>query len=192
MSEGALGSVLVRQDDNTQQSIYFSSHLLKDVEMHYTILENLALALILIAHRLWPYFFISPDHDTHQEYIRQAMTNPKASRRLIKWTIELSEYDLQYQPRTVINAQALVDFWPRSLDWWHKKHEKSMSTVRPPRMAVASRCFHIRPRGTCFNWLSNFIFEPPIMKSNMKLYPSVSKLPSMWEWFGSSFIYTHS
>ena len=29
---------------------------------------------------------------------------------MLKWAIELSEYDIQYRPRTTIKAQALTDF----------------------------------------------------------------------------------
>ena len=35
---------------------------------------------------------------------------PEASGRLTKWAIKLGEYDLSYEPRTAIKAQALADF----------------------------------------------------------------------------------
>ncbi|KAL0378312.1 UNVERIFIED_CONTAM: hypothetical protein Sradi_3136700 [Sesamum radiatum] len=35
---------------------------------------------------------------------------PITSGRLIKWAIELSEYDISYLPRTTIKAQVLADF----------------------------------------------------------------------------------
>ncbi|XP_063947569.1 uncharacterized protein LOC108203383 [Daucus carota subsp. sativus] len=35
---------------------------------------------------------------------------PKASGRLIKWAIELGEFDIRYKPRTAIKAQTLADF----------------------------------------------------------------------------------
>ena len=38
------------------------------------------------------------------------MHNPKASGRLIKWAIELGEFDIKYKPQTAIKAQALADF----------------------------------------------------------------------------------
>lgn len=38
------------------------------------------------------------------------MTQPDISRRLVKWTVELGENDIDYQPRTAIKAQALSDF----------------------------------------------------------------------------------
>ncbi|KAL0373856.1 UNVERIFIED_CONTAM: Gag-Pol polyprotein [Sesamum radiatum] len=38
------------------------------------------------------------------------MTKPDASGRLVKWAVELGEYDIEYQGRTSIKAQALADF----------------------------------------------------------------------------------
>ncbi|XP_073017901.1 uncharacterized protein [Primulina eburnea] len=38
------------------------------------------------------------------------MTQPEISGRLVKWTVELGEYDIEYQPRKAIKAQALSDF----------------------------------------------------------------------------------
>ncbi|XP_042465843.1 uncharacterized protein LOC122048323 [Zingiber officinale] len=40
----------------------------------------------------------------------RALTNVEVAGRLIKWVTELGEYDIQYQPRTAIKAQALADF----------------------------------------------------------------------------------
>lgn len=40
----------------------------------------------------------------------RVLTKSNFSGRLAKWTIEQSEYDIRYQPRTVVKAQALVDF----------------------------------------------------------------------------------
>ncbi|XP_071920730.1 uncharacterized protein [Coffea arabica] len=42
--------------------------------------------------------------------LRQILTRPEASGRLTKWAIELGEYDLSYESRTAIKAQALADF----------------------------------------------------------------------------------
>ena len=38
------------------------------------------------------------------------MHGPKVSGRLIKWAIELGEFDIQYKPRVSIKPQALADF----------------------------------------------------------------------------------
>jgi hypothetical protein len=38
------------------------------------------------------------------------LNNRKAIRKIAKWAIELSMYDIVYKPRTAIKAQALSDF----------------------------------------------------------------------------------
>lgn len=38
------------------------------------------------------------------------MHKPEASGRLLKWTIELSQFDIEYKPRGAIKGQALADF----------------------------------------------------------------------------------
>ncbi|XP_042380210.1 uncharacterized protein LOC121972624 [Zingiber officinale] len=40
----------------------------------------------------------------------KALTNVEVAGRLIKWATELGEYNIVYQPRTAIKAQALADF----------------------------------------------------------------------------------
>ncbi|XP_075668738.1 uncharacterized protein LOC142638587 [Castanea sativa] len=42
--------------------------------------------------------------------IRKSMNKPEAAERMVQWPIELSQFDIEYLPRTAIKAQALVDF----------------------------------------------------------------------------------
>ena len=42
--------------------------------------------------------------------MKQILHKPETSGRLIKWVIELSEFDIKYKPRTTIKGQILVDF----------------------------------------------------------------------------------
>ena len=42
--------------------------------------------------------------------IRKAMNKPEAAGRMVQWAIELSQFDVEYYPRTAIKAQALADF----------------------------------------------------------------------------------
>ncbi|KAL0457708.1 UNVERIFIED_CONTAM: hypothetical protein Slati_0398000 [Sesamum latifolium] len=46
----------------------------------------------------------------NQYPLKQVLGKPEKSEPLIKWAIELSEYDISYLPRTTIKAQALADF----------------------------------------------------------------------------------
>ncbi|XP_075507440.1 uncharacterized protein LOC142544265 [Primulina tabacum] len=101
-TEEAVSSVLVKLEGSTQQPVYYVSYALKGAEIRYSRLENLALALVMTARRLRPYFLSHP--------IVVLTNSPFGQNPKIKWTTELGEYDIQYEPRTAIKAQALADF----------------------------------------------------------------------------------
>ena len=42
--------------------------------------------------------------------IKKSMNKPEAAGRMVKWAIELSQFDIEYHPRTAIKAQALANF----------------------------------------------------------------------------------
>lgn len=42
--------------------------------------------------------------------MKQVLYRPETSGRLLKWNIELSQYDITYHPRKAINGQALAYF----------------------------------------------------------------------------------
>ena len=42
--------------------------------------------------------------------MKRAMSNPKAAKRMALWAIELSEFDVQYRPRTAVKGQIVADF----------------------------------------------------------------------------------
>ena len=42
--------------------------------------------------------------------IKKSMNKPEAAGRMVQWAIELSQFDIEYHPKTAIKAQALADF----------------------------------------------------------------------------------
>ena len=42
--------------------------------------------------------------------MKKAMSSPEATGRMALWAIELSEFDVQYRPRTAMKGQAVADF----------------------------------------------------------------------------------
>ena len=73
-------------------------------------MEKLILAFVTAARKLHPYF---QDHtiEVPTEYpMKQVLHKPETSGRLMKWAIELSEFDIRYKPKTAIKGQVLADF----------------------------------------------------------------------------------
>ncbi|KAL0327794.1 UNVERIFIED_CONTAM: hypothetical protein Sangu_1857400 [Sesamum angustifolium] len=73
-------------------------------------IEKMALTLVITARKLRLYFLSYPIRVRTNIPLKQVLGKPKALGRLVKWAIELSEYDISYLPRTTIKAQALAGF----------------------------------------------------------------------------------
>lgn len=79
-------------------------------ELRYPQVEKLALALVESTRRLRPYFQAHKVIVLTNFPLRQVLQKPEASGRLMKWAVELGEYDIQFRPRSPIKRQAIADF----------------------------------------------------------------------------------
>ncbi|KAH9751207.1 Ribonuclease H [Citrus sinensis] len=110
VSNSATSSVLVRDDNGVQRPIYYTSRALADAETRYSNLDKLALALVVSARRLRPYFQAHEVIVLTNQPLKQTLAKPDVSGRLVKWAVELGEFDIQFKPRTSVKGQAVVDF----------------------------------------------------------------------------------
>ena len=110
VSNNALGAVLIKEESKVQKPIYYVSKILHGAEINYSTIEKFALALIMASRKLRPYFQAHKIEVLTNQPLRNVLHSPQVSGRLIKWAIELGEFDIKYKPRTAIIAQALVDF----------------------------------------------------------------------------------
>ncbi|XP_072074378.1 uncharacterized protein [Arachis hypogaea] len=115
-------SALVIETGKTQQPVYFVSRVMQSTEQRYPRIEQLALALVITARRLRHYFQSHTIIVRTNQPLRQILTKPELDGRLTKWSIELSEFDIQYQPRTALKAQILADFISELTLDEHNKH----------------------------------------------------------------------
>ncbi|XP_075076462.1 uncharacterized protein LOC142163106 [Nicotiana tabacum] len=64
----------------------------------------------MASRKLRPYFQCHPISVVTAYTLHNILHKYELSGRLAKWAIELSEYDITYQPRTAIKSQVLADF----------------------------------------------------------------------------------
>ncbi|XP_060965549.1 uncharacterized protein LOC133034475 [Cannabis sativa] len=108
--ENAISAALVREEGKHQQPVYYVSKRLLGAESRYPPLEKLALSLIHASCKFRPYFQTHPIRVLADQPLRQVLSKPDGSRRLIKWSIELGQLGTTYHPRTSIKGKALADF----------------------------------------------------------------------------------
>ncbi|XP_072074122.1 uncharacterized protein [Arachis hypogaea] len=110
VTDVTISSVIITENNKDQQPVYFVSKLLQNAELRYPMLEKLVLALVFSARRLRPYFQSHTIIVRTAQPLRQILSKPELAGRLINWSIELSEFDIQYQPRGSVKSQCLADF----------------------------------------------------------------------------------
>ncbi|KAK3002375.1 hypothetical protein RJ639_022536 [Escallonia herrerae] len=110
ISEVAVSTVLIREEEGKQRPVYYISKVLQDMETRYPRIDKLALALVTSARKLRPYFQSHTIVVLTDQPLGKVLQNPDVSGRLVNWSVELGEFDIKYQPRTAIKAQALSDF----------------------------------------------------------------------------------
>ncbi|PKA49424.1 hypothetical protein AXF42_Ash016613 [Apostasia shenzhenica] len=103
-SDAAVSTVLLNDDKGIHRPIFYISHILLDTETRYPTLEKLALALLMAARKLRPYFQSHTIQVVTNQPLLKALHTPEVLRRLLKWFIELGEFDIKYVPRLAIKA----------------------------------------------------------------------------------------
>ena len=101
---------VVREEGRKHLPIYYVSKALLDAETRCTHLEKLALALIVAAHKLRPYFQAHLIMVFTSVPIKLVFQKPEVSGHLAKWAVEVGEYDVIFRPATAIKSQVLADF----------------------------------------------------------------------------------
>ena len=110
ISDFATSAALVRERNRVQQPVYYCSRALRGAKERYPKMEKLILALVTTSRKLRPYFQAHTVEVLTEYPMKQILHKLETSRRLIKWAIELSEFDIRYKPRTAVKGQILADF----------------------------------------------------------------------------------
>ncbi|GJX85692.1 reverse transcriptase domain-containing protein [Tanacetum coccineum] len=110
VAKETVSTVLMTEREAKQMPIYFVSRALRGLELNYTPMEKLELALVHASKRLKRYFQAHPLIVITDQPIQQILSRPEVAGRLQKWSIELGEYAIHYKPRVSVKGQILANF----------------------------------------------------------------------------------
>ena len=110
ISQTAVSSALIREELQVQRPVYYTNQAFQGAEARYPRIKKLVFALIVASRKLCPYFQAHTIMVMTDQPLQKAMGRPDAAGRMVQWAVELSQFDVDYRPRTTIKAQALADF----------------------------------------------------------------------------------
>ncbi|XP_057427450.1 uncharacterized protein LOC130720771 [Lotus japonicus] len=110
ISDNAVSSVLLQECKDELRIIYFVSHALQGAETRYQKIEKAALALIISARKLRPYFQGFQIKVKTDFPLRQVLQKPDLAGRMVSWAVELSEFGIVFEKKGQVKAQVLADF----------------------------------------------------------------------------------
>ena len=90
--------------------MYYVNKAFHDSKLNYSQIEKLAYSLLMASPRLRQYFQSHHIIILIDQFLKKVLQKMITSGRMVKQSIELSEYSLEFNPRQYIEAQALADF----------------------------------------------------------------------------------
>ena len=91
------------------------------------------MALITAARKMRLYFQAHLIIVMTDQPLRQMLQKPDASGWLVKWSMELSEFDISYRPRGAIKAQTLADFMVDRVESGEEVQEEQPAEQEDPK-----------------------------------------------------------
>ncbi|GAU34163.1 hypothetical protein TSUD_162630 [Trifolium subterraneum] len=104
----AVSATLIRETIEGQKPVYFTSRALQGPELRYQRIEKVALALVTAARRLRYYFLAHTIVVRTDQPIKSLLVRPDMAGRMLKWSLELSEFDIRYESRKALKAQGIL------------------------------------------------------------------------------------
>ena len=106
----AVSAVLIKTEGNEEKPIYFISKTLSPAEKNYTRMEQMVLALYFATLKLRTYFQAHRIRVLTKSPIEAVLDSAGRSGRISKWGAQIKQYNVFYEARTAVKAQAVADF----------------------------------------------------------------------------------
>ncbi|KAG9453545.1 hypothetical protein H6P81_006449 [Aristolochia fimbriata] len=120
--EKSLGALLAQNDDQgKERPLYYLSRTIVGAGLNYSPIEKTCLALIFAIQKLRHYLLAhSTNLISRADPLKFIMSRPMLSRRLAKWALLLSEFEINFIPQKAIKGQGLANFLvdhPIPVEW---------------------------------------------------------------------------
>ena len=89
VSNIVVSSTLIREEENVQKPVYYTSQAFQGVETNYPRMEKIAFSLVVASRKLRHYFQAHSIVVMTDRTIRKMMNKIEAAGRLIQWAVEL-------------------------------------------------------------------------------------------------------
>jgi len=109
--DAVICSALIQEFEGKERVIYHLSRRLVDAETRYSAIEKLFLCMYFSCVKL-RHYLLSAECTVicKDDVVRYMLSMPIMSRRISKWILALSEFDLRYESAKAVKGQIMADF----------------------------------------------------------------------------------